>query len=206
MGIGLFALLDRRLAGDDIINALVKNPDNKPAMHQVWAIATTLLYDIAVAMIVYGLVIVVAAWLAGHTRPATALRRALAPTLRERPVAVYAAVYAALLLVILWGPTPATRQLPYIIGFIVLLALGVNGLRRQTAREFPEAQSGDIGRSAREWYARRGQSSDADRASAPPRRDAQHVAELERLSALHDHGSLTDDEFAAEKAILMNGS
>ncbi|HXD65137.1 MAG TPA: hypothetical protein VNV17_10995 [Solirubrobacteraceae bacterium] len=204
--IGLFALLDRRLAGDDIVNALVKNPDNQPAAHQVWAIATTLLYDIAVAMIVYGLVIVVAAWVAGHTRPATALRRALAPTLRERPVAVYAAVYAALLLVILWGPTPATRQLPYIIGFIVLLALGVNGLRRQTAREFPEAQSGDIGRSARQWYASRGQSSDADRGSATPRRDDQHVAELERLSALHDHGSLTDDEFAAEKAILMNGS
>ncbi len=69
-----------------MINALVTNPDNNSAMHQVWAIATTLLYDIAVAMIVYGLVIVVAAWLAGHTRPATALRRALAPTLRERPV------------------------------------------------------------------------------------------------------------------------
>jgi hypothetical protein len=204
VGIGLFALLDRRLAGDDVINALVKNPDNQPAAHQVWAIATTLLYDIAVAMIVYGLVIVVAAWLAGDTRPATALRRVLAPTLRERPVAVYAAVYAALLLVILWGPTPATRQLPYIIGFIVLLALGVEALRRHTAREFPEAQAGDVGRSTREWYASRGQPTEAG--TAMPRPNGEHVAELERLSALHDHGSLTDDEFAAEKAILMNGS
>ena len=105
-------------------------------------IATTLLYDIAVAMIVYGLVFVVAAWLAGHTRPATALRRVLAPTLRERPATAYVAVYIALLLVILWGPTPATRQLPYIMGFIVLLALGVHALRRQTAAEFPPGTDG----------------------------------------------------------------
>jgi hypothetical protein len=200
---GLFVLLDRRLAGNDVIDALVKNPDNRPAGHQVWEIATTLLYDIGAALIVYGLVIVVTAWLAGHTRPATALRRLLAPTLRERPAVAYVAVYAILLLVILWGPTPATRQLPYIIGFIVLLALGVHALSRQTAGEFPEAQSGDVGRSAREWYASRGRSSDTDTTT---RRDAEHVAELERLSALHDHGSLTDAEFAAEKAVLMNGS
>jgi hypothetical protein len=200
---GLFVLLDRRLAGNDIIDALVKNPDNRSAGHQVWEIATTLLYDIGAALIVYGLVIVVTAWLAGHTRPATALRRLLAPTLRERPAVAYVAVYAILLLVILWGPTPATRQLPYIIGFIVLLALGVGALRRQTDREFPEAQPGDVGRSARDWYATRGRPSDA---GATNRRDAERVAELERLSALHDHGSLTDAEFAAEKAVLMNGS
>jgi hypothetical protein len=202
VGTGLFVLLDRRLAGNNVIDTLVKNPDNKPAAHQVWAIATTLLYDIAVAVIVYGLVIVVAAWLAGHTRPATALRRVLAPTLRERPAAAYAVVYVALLLVILWGPTPATRQLPYIIGFIVLLGLGVHALRRQTAREFPEAQAGDIGRSAREWSSRL-QPTGTAAVSQP---DDGHVAELERLAALHDHGSLTDEEFAAEKAGLMNSS
>lgn len=202
--IGLFVLLDRRLAGNNIIDALVKNPDNRPAMHEVWTIATSLLYDIAVAMIVYGLVFVVAAWLAGETRPATALRRLLAPSLRERPAVAYGAVYAALLLLILWGPTPATRQLPYIIVFVVLLALGVHALRSQTIREFPEAQPGDIGRSAREWYARRGHAAGPGTATRPPEGD--HVTELERLSALHDHGSLTDDEFAAEKAVLMNGS
>jgi hypothetical protein len=204
VAIGLFVLLDRRLAGNEIIDALVKNPDNRPAMHEVWTIATSLLYDIAVAMIVYGLAFVVAAWLAGDTRPATALRRLLAPTLRERPAVAYLAVYAALLLLILWGPTPATRQLPYIIGLVVLLALGVHALRSQTTREFPEAQPGDVGRSAREWYARRGQSTAPGTGTQPP--DGHHVTELERLSALHDHGSLTDDEFAAEKAVLMNGS
>jgi hypothetical protein len=147
VGVGVFVLLDRRLAGNEVINALVKNPSNRPAAHEAWAIASTLLYDIAVAVIVYGLLLVVAAWIAGDTRPARGLRVALAPTLRTRPAAAYGAVYVALLLVVFWGPTPATRQLPYIVAFIVLLALGVDALRRQTAREFPDAQAGDAMRS-----------------------------------------------------------
>jgi hypothetical protein len=207
VGIGLFVLLDRRLAGNDVVDALVKNPSNRPAGHQVWAIATTLLYDIAVAMIAYGLVFVVAAWLAGHTRPATALRRLLAPTLRDRPATVYVAVYIALLLVILWGPTPATRQLPYILGFIVLLALGVHALRRQTAAEFPKGTDADRSAAASHadgrWWPRQAQS------SAPAGRDSERVSrvsDLEKLSNLHDHGALTDDEFAAEKAGLLNSS
>jgi hypothetical protein len=112
-------------------------------------------------------------------------------------------VYAVLLVVILWGPTPATRQLPYIIGFIVLLALGVTALRRQAAREFPEAEAGDIGRSAQEWYSSRRQPTGTGTTS---RYEGERVAELERLSVLHDHGSLTDEEFATQKAVLMNGS
>ncbi|MGP0051553.1 MAG: SHOCT domain-containing protein [Solirubrobacteraceae bacterium] len=202
---GVFALLDRRVAGNEVINALVRNPDNKPAAHQAWAIATTLLYDISVAVIVYGLIIVVAAWIAGHTRPATALRRALAPTLREQPVAAYVGVYVALLLVILWGPTPATRQLPYIIGLIVVLALGVHALRVETAREFPDAQAGDTGRAIRALFSERRRPSVESSETGGSGRDAERVAELERLASLHDRGSLTDEEFAAEKAVLMNG-
>jgi hypothetical protein len=204
VGIGLFALLDRRLAGNDIVNALVKNPSNRPAAHQAWDIATTLLYDIAVAMVAYGLVFVVAAWLAGHTRPATALRRLLAPTLRERPATAYVAVYIALLLVILWGPTPATRQLPYIVGFIVLLALGVHALRRQTAVEFPDGtdaeRSAPAGHADGRWWPGLAQS------TARSRPDGERVNDLERLSNLHDHGALTDEEFAAEKAGILNSS
>jgi hypothetical protein len=202
VAIGLFALLDRRLAGNDVVNALVNNPSNRPAAHQVWDIATTLLYDIAVAMIAYGLVFVVAAWLAGHTRPATALRRVLAPTLREHPATAYIAVYIVLLLVILWGPTPATRQLAYIAGFIVLLGLGVHALRRQTAIEFPPgadgAQAG--GRTDGRWWPGRAQPTTA------VRDQDDRVSDLERLSNLHDHGALTDEEFAAEKAGLLNSS
>ena len=65
-------LLIRRVGGNAVVNGLVKVPANKPAVHDVWNIGTSLLYSIAVAMIVYGIVIVAAAWLAGPTRPATA--------------------------------------------------------------------------------------------------------------------------------------
>jgi hypothetical protein len=207
VGIGLFVLLDRRLGGNLIVGGLVKDPANRPAAHQVWTIATSLLYDIGAAVIVYGLILVVATWLAGHTRPATALRKALAPTLRERPAVAYITVFAALLLVILWGPTPATRQLIYILVFIVLLALGVTALRRQTAQEFPDAQPGDTARAVRAWYAeRRGApaaASTADTAVVGQDRSGR-VAGLERLASLHDRGSLTDEEFVAEKAALTS--
>jgi hypothetical protein len=143
VGVGLLVLLARRLGGNEIVDALVKNPENRPAGHQVWIIGTSLLFDIAVALVVYGLILVAAAWLAGDTRPAVALRRLLAPTLRERPAAAYGAVFGVLLLVIVWGPTPATRQVAYIVLFVVLLVLGVEALRRQTAREFPVAHTAD---------------------------------------------------------------
>ncbi|HUE26618.1 MAG TPA: SHOCT domain-containing protein, partial [Solirubrobacteraceae bacterium] len=205
VGIGLLVLIVRRFGGNYVVDALVKHSANRVPAHHAWTIATTLLYDIGAALIVFGLILVVAAWLAGHTRPATALRRALAPTLRNRPIVSYVTVYIVLLLVILWGPTPATRQLPYIIAFIVLLGLGLEALRRQTAREFPDAQAGDTMRAIRSWNARRRQPA-VPAAAAVPTGSNGHLTQLERLASLHDSGSLTDAEFAAEKAALANGS
>jgi hypothetical protein len=205
VGIGLLVLLTRRVGGNQIISALVKNPANDAAAHDAWDIATTLLYDIAVALIAYGLVFVASAWLAGRTRPARALRRAMAPTLRTRPESGYIAAYIVLLLVIIWGPTPATRQLTYIILFIVLVAIGITALRRQTEREFPEAEHGDTSGAVRDWYAGR-RAPAAVAATAPTGGNGGRIDELERLATLHEQGSLTDDEFAAEKAAVMNGS
>jgi hypothetical protein len=207
VAVGLLVLLARRLIGNGIVDGLVKNPSNRPAAHNVWSIGTTLLYDIGAALVVYGLVFVVAAWLAGHTRPATALRRALAPTLRTRPAVAYVVVFIGLLLVVLWGPTPATRQVAYIIGFAVLLVLGVEALRRKTAEEFPEAQPGDTMNSVRAWNASRGTPAmPAANVNATMVGNGGRIAELERLAQLHDRGSLTDTEFASEKAALINGS
>ncbi len=135
--IGIALLLIRRVGGDAVVNGLVKVASNKPAVHDVWNVATSLLFAIAVAMIVYGLLIVAAAWLAGPTRPSVAIRKALAPPLRDSPAVAYAAVGGLLLLVVLWGPTPAFRNVWWILVFAGLLALGVTMLRRETQREFP---------------------------------------------------------------------
>lgn len=138
-GIGVAVLLVRRVTGDAIVKALVANQANKPAGEAVWSIGTSLLYDIAIAMVLYGLALLLAAWLAGATRPARFLRHAAAPWLADHALGSYAAAGGVLMLIVLWGPTPATRQFLPVLGFAALAALGVTALRRQTAIEFPDA-------------------------------------------------------------------
>jgi hypothetical protein len=220
VAIGLLAVLARRVLSDYVVNSLVKDPANKPAVQHAFAIGTSLLYDAAIALVTYGLVIVVAAWLAGRTRPAVAMRRALAPSLREHVQYVYAVAALLLLLVVLWGPFPSTREVLPIVGFAILIALGVHALRGMTAREFPDAQLGDLKRSLGAWYAaRRGSTLTAIstlRSSAAPGPTAStasaaaaasagstRIGDLERLASLHDRGVLTDEEFRAQKTALL---
>jgi hypothetical protein len=152
VGLGIAVLLVRRVAGNQIVNGLVNAESIKPAAHDAWNIGTALLRAIAIAFVIYGLVLVVAAWLAGPTASAVALRRALTPTFRDHPVRTYAVAGLVYLLVLLWGPTPALRSLVPILIIAVLLALGIEVLRRQAAREFPEAQAGDAVLHMREWW------------------------------------------------------
>jgi hypothetical protein len=142
-GVGFALLLAHRVAGDQIVNSLVVNPSNRPAALAVWSIGTSLLRNIAIAVVVYGLLLIAAAWLSGRTRAAVFLREALAPALRDHATGAYLGAAGVLLIVVLWGPTPSTRQILPVLGFAVLLALGVTALRRQTALEFPTAQRGD---------------------------------------------------------------
>src|SRR5215213_5257757 len=81
--VGLLLLLVRRIGGNQIVDSLVKVPSNEAAVHQAWTIATSLLFAIAVALIIYGVVFALVAWLGGPTRPAQFLRQLAAPELRE---------------------------------------------------------------------------------------------------------------------------
>src|SRR5262249_43341937 len=134
--VGLGLLVIRRLAGHWVVDSLTTNVDVKPATSAVWAIGTHLLSNTAINLLAYGAVIVAAAWLVGGSRPATAIRRWLAPTLREHPVVVYAVAAAGLLIFLAVGPMDASRLIPLLILFGVA-SVGVEVLRRQTAREFP---------------------------------------------------------------------
>ncbi len=170
IGIGLLVILVRRGVGNRLIDDLVPSDSVQPAAREAWLIVTQMLYDIAVAAVAYGVVIVVAAWLAGATRPAVATRRALAPSLRDQPGTVYAAVGFVYLLVLMWGPTPATRAAWGIIPIALLLVLGIEVLRRQTAREFPDAQHGEVAARIRaRLSSRRHPSAEADAAPAAQR-------------------------------------
>jgi hypothetical protein len=209
IGIGVIVIIARRVIGDVLVDSLVKVASNKPAAHQVYTIGTSLLYDSAIALITYGAAIVIGAWILGPTRLALALRRALAPSLRVHAPYLYAAAGLALLLVVLWGPFPSTRQPIPVIGIAALLALGIRALRQMTAREFPDARAGDTGRSIRNWSSGRRHSAFLAISAARPtvadtgERDAR-IADLGRLADLYHRGDLTDEEFRAQKTRLLS--
>jgi hypothetical protein len=138
LSVGMLLLVVRRLAGGWVVDALTSNPDYKDASGQAWRLGTQLLGNVALNVIVYGLAFVLAAWISGPSRPATAIRRRLAPSLRRYPLVAYAVVTLALLVFLDMGPTDASRLVPLLIlyGFVYL---GLELFRRQTAREFPEA-------------------------------------------------------------------
>lgn len=156
LALGVLVLLGRRVGGNRLVDTLVATENVKPAAHNAWNIGTSLLYDIGIAMFAYGVAFILAAWLAGPTPLAVGARRALAPPLRYNLAVVYSVVAFLYLLLLLWGPTPALRKPIGILLFAGLFVLGVELLRRQTAREFPDVQPGDTAaRVRRRWAERR---------------------------------------------------
>jgi hypothetical protein len=138
-GLGLAVLVVRRWAGNYIVDRLVQADSVKPAAHDAWNIGTSLLWAIAFAFVIYGLVIVAAAWIAGPNKWAVSARRFLAPQFREHPGRIWAAAGFVYLLVLIWGPTPAFRHIVPVLIIGALLALGIELLRRQVVEEYPGA-------------------------------------------------------------------
>jgi hypothetical protein len=201
-GIGLIlagaaALIGRSLAGGAVVG-LAKTAAVEPALADTWSISTSLLVEAATATLMYGIVVVFAAWVAGPTAWATATRRALAPFLRE-PRFAYGGLGVIVLLLLAWGPTPATRKVLPALLLVALLGLAVHALRRQTAREFPHANRDAALRSLRTRLA--AMRSGERRPAATNGHD--RLSELERLGALHDSGVLDDVEFKAQKERVL---
>jgi hypothetical protein len=141
--VGLLILVVRRFAGNYLVDALSGNPDAKGAVSATWAIGTELLRNTGLNAVIYGIVIIFAAWVAGPSRPATWSRRTPAPTMRDHPVVVYGVVTGVLFLVLLAGPTDKQRIFPLLILFAFAYA-GVEVLRRHTLREFPATQQREV--------------------------------------------------------------
>jgi hypothetical protein len=137
--VGLIVLVVRRLAGKYLVDALTNNADQKRPINAAWAIGTELLRNVGINLLIYGIVVVFAAWLAGPSRPAVAIRRFSAPTMRDRPIVAYGLLTVVLLIILLTGPTDGQRIYPLLVLF-ALAYVGLEVLRRQTAREFPTGQ------------------------------------------------------------------
>jgi hypothetical protein len=203
-GAGVLAL--RGIAGHALVNSLVAVEANKPAVEAVWSIATSLLATVAASALAFGILVFLAAWLAGPTGLATALRREAAPYVRDQPLAAGLAAFLLWLALVAWVPIAAFRKPLGVLLFLILFAAGAELLRRQTAREFPDAQAGDPGAAIRARLSSRPHR-DASTPPAPGARAAAEVDQLERLGALHRGGDLTDAQFEAAKAqVLSSGN
>lgn len=202
---GAGALVAVSLVGDAVVGTLARTAATEPAVQDVWEISTTLLDEAATATIFYGLVMIAGAWLAGRSTWAVAVRRSLAPYLREPVLAWGAFAVIAAVVVLWWAPTPAMRNPVTALLLLGLLALGFEGLRRRTAAEYPMAERG-----AREGLAGLGRSTRA-RASRGGGADHEPSAEdlrlehLERLAKLRADGILDEAEYRAEKARILSG-
>jgi hypothetical protein len=209
VGLGIVVLIGRRYVGNHVVDSLVSGDTVKAAAHDAWNIGTSLLYAIAIAAVAYGVLFVLSAWLAGPTRLATGTRRALAPSLKYHLVGAYGTVAFVFLLVILWGPTAATRKPIGIALFAALIVLGMEVLRRQVAREHPDVQRGETGKRLSDWWSDRRDRRHAASAAVnggPGASVRDRFDELDRLGTLHDKGVLTDEEFTAQKGeILQHG-
>jgi hypothetical protein len=134
----LFILLLRRLIGNGV-DSVATSDTVKPAITSVWDILSAGLRQRALFVLVIGVVFIGGGTLAGPGRREVATRRFLAPYLREHPVAVYAVV--AVLFLLWLSFIPGINNIGQVVAIIVLAALAVVGieiLRRQAAREFPE--------------------------------------------------------------------
>jgi hypothetical protein len=134
--VGIVLLLVRRVAGNMVVDSLSSGGEHKVS-HDVWLIATSLLSDLAYAAIGYGLLVALAAVLAGPTRPATWVRAHLAPVFREHVGLTYIVVGVLYLLVILWAPTRAQTEWISALVLGAALFVGVEVFRRETVKEFP---------------------------------------------------------------------
>jgi hypothetical protein len=189
--VGITVLVLRRIGGNYVVNELVAAP-NRPVMHDVWLTVTSILGSIGRGVVLYGIFAIAGAVLAGPTRAATAVRRWMAPTLNQRPGMAWAIAGGLYLLLVLWGPTNELHQPAWIVILAAMVAFGVYALRRETLREFPDAQPGGFIASARSTW-------DRLRGGGEPQGDAS-VAELTRLGEMRQQGLITDDEFATAKA------
>jgi hypothetical protein len=134
----LLVLLTRRLIGSAVIDSVASSDAVKPAITAFWNIISAGLRERALFVLVIGLGFIGAGLLAGPGRHEVAVRRFLAPYLREHPVAVYAVLAFIFLIWLAFLPTiNNVGQVLVIVLLAALAVVGVEILRRQTAREFP---------------------------------------------------------------------
>jgi hypothetical protein len=189
---GVVILIARSLIGRYVVGHLVQTESVRPAASAAYGILTDLLRGAGWSAIIAALVALVGIWLSGPRPRATSARHALAPYLR-RPEVAYGTLVVGYLLLLWWRPTPQFGFLLTVVVWFVLALVGLEALRRQTAREFPDAEPRHLSEAFRPLV---------DRLEERRRTDSA-TGELERLAELRRQGLLDEDEFKSAKARLL---
>ena len=137
---GALVLVGRSVGGRYVVDALSETAASEEASRASWDIVTQLLADGAWSAILLGVVALVGVWLAAPEGLGRSVRGRVAPFLARWGYA-YGIAAALLLLLVWWGPTAQTRRVLFVAVGAVLLAAGVEALRRIARRDFPDAES-----------------------------------------------------------------
>lgn len=204
---GVVGLVAANVTGGYIVGSLVDDRDTRVAAANAWDILTDLMRGSFRWLIFAGAVVLVGAFLAGPGRRAVAVRRWLAPALRER---VWANVALAVLVLVLLTAGPALDfvRLVWIALVGALGAVWIEAMRRRTLHEFPDAGApaviGETRARISSWWSER-TAARAAAAPAPPPPADDVTARLAALADLHARGELTDEEYSAAKALVLAG-
>lgn len=139
--VGILLLVVRRVVGNYIVEALTSGESLREAVNSTWFIGTSLLSQIAWALIIYGVVILIGTWLAGAHRYAARARSFIGPTLRDRPGIAWGVLAVVYLLLVLWAPVPALQNWLGVLLLGVLVALGFEAFRRVVIGELGPGDS-----------------------------------------------------------------
>jgi hypothetical protein len=209
IAVGIAVLIARGIVGNVVVGSLATTASVQPAAHAAWSIGTSVLAETAGSVLLYGVLIIIAAWIAGTTRPATSFRREIAPYYRE-PLYAYASTVVIIAILLAWHPTDGLTRVGPSLLLILFMAIGTEFLRRQIIREFPD-QTPEVG--AQRWNERmegfRGMAKRTgerfDQGGGPVSAEDDKLARLERLGKLRSDGVLTEKEFEAEKQAILAG-
>jgi Short C-terminal domain len=191
--VGLVLFVIRHVLQGVLLDALIGQRPARPAVSAAYLILTELLMAIAWTAVAVGLITVVLAFLAGPSRAGRAFRAFAAPGLVRHPWIAWSIDGLAILLILIAAPIDDWNKLiSRFVTFAVIIGL-TEAIRRRAKEEHPHGG----------WHWENVDPSwNRTPATAPaPGDDA--VGRLERLTALHDKGALTTEEFDRMKAALV---
>jgi hypothetical protein len=138
VGAGLLLLAVGALRGI-VLDRVASEPEARDAAAAVWRIVESPLNGALWAVIALGAVLTLGAALAGPGRHAIAVRQSLAPYLEWRGFATGLGTAVAVVL-LLTGAIDSFARLAWLVIFAAIAGFGIEALRRQTLREFPDAE------------------------------------------------------------------